>query len=169
MTSISLKKLQVVNDNLTQSKNETKQKIVKTTSQRQLDYDEKVLLFQQNQHKRELEMQEELERFNLKLEKQERDFEQQYMYRSCCFALDKRVLDYACKVSVILIVLIFCIVQLTNNDHDGPREVYFSLISSIITLFINPPKIDEKNSNMSNQSNGTSQNVPSRRKSIFNV
>lgn len=71
----------------------------------------------------------------------EQKFEHEYIYRSCCLEMDKRVLDFICKMSVIVIVLLFCIYKLANDAGDEPREIYFSLISSIVTLFIKPPSI----------------------------
>lgn len=75
------------------------------------------------------------------LEVDEQKFEHEYIYRSCCLEMDKRVLDFICKMSVIVLVLLFCIYKLLNDNGGEPREIYFSLISSIVTLFIKPPSI----------------------------
>lgn len=75
----------------------------------------------------------------MEMEMEAKEFEQEYIYRSCCIAVDKRALDFFCKIFIIFSVLIFSFYNLaTNTDH---AEIYFSLISSIISLFMTPPKL----------------------------
>ena len=79
----------------------------------------------------------ELKQVNLQIEDQE--FEHEYIYRSCCMVMDKRALDFFCKMFIILSVLIFSFYNLAMKaDHS---EIYFSLISSIISLFMSPPQL----------------------------
>ena len=126
-------------------------------------FQEELQLFNFKQKQRELEMQREMNKLDYKIQNEERLFSQEYIYRSCCLQVDKRVLDYVCKLLVIVSVLIFCIYKLSVDDSNGPREVYFSLLSSIITLFINPPKIEGKQSAQQNNNNNSLPQMSSRR------
>ena len=124
---------------------------------------EEIQLFNLKQKQRELDMQREMNKLDYKIQNEERLFSQEYIYRSCCLEIDKRVLDYICKLLVIVSVLIFCIYKLSVDDANGPREVYFSLLSSIITLFINPPKIEGKQSQPVQQNNSNLPQMSRRR------
>ncbi len=80
-----------------------------------------------------------LELKNLDIQIDEQRFEQEFIYRSCCLEVDKRALDFFCKMLIILSVLIFCLVALAiGSDHS---EIYFSMVSSIVSLFVRPPSL----------------------------
>ena len=59
----------------------------------------------------------------------------------CCSKSSKAFIKYVSTVMMSVIVLIFCIVMVALNT-DADNTIYFSLISSIITLYVNPPTID---------------------------
>lgn len=59
----------------------------------------------------------------------------------CCSKSSKSFIKYLTTVSISIIVLIFCIVMIFKNP-DANNSIYFSLISSIITLYIPAPTLD---------------------------
>ena len=60
----------------------------------------------------------------------------------CCSKSSKAFIKYVSTVMMSVIVLIFCIVMVALNPDDD-NTIYFSLISSIISLYINPPTIEK--------------------------
>lgn len=62
----------------------------------------------------------------------------------CCSKSSKAFIKYVSTVLMSVIVLIFCIVMVALNPNND-NTIYFSLISSIISLYINPPTIDKMN------------------------
>ena len=62
----------------------------------------------------------------------------------CCSKSSKAFIKYMVTVAMSIIVLIFSIVMIyTNPDNDN--SIYFSLLSSIISLYIPPPTPDKSN------------------------
>ena len=59
----------------------------------------------------------------------------------CCSKSSKAFIKYVSTVMMSVIVLIFCIVMVALHP-DSDNTIYFSLISSIISLYINPPTLD---------------------------
>ena len=60
----------------------------------------------------------------------------------CCSKSSKSFIKYVTTVMMSVIVLIFCIVMIfTNPDNDN--SIYFSLMSSILTLYIQPPTLEK--------------------------
>lgn len=82
-----------------------------------------------------------MEMKEIEMEMEAKDFEHEYIYRSCCMVMDKRALDFFCKIFIIISVLVFSFYNLATKS--GHAEIYFSLISSIISLFMTPPKLQK--------------------------
>jgi hypothetical protein len=55
--------------------------------------------------------------------------------RSCCFTIDKRVLEWAAQIAVGIGVIIFCCVMLSTADCESSPP-YWSLLGSIIGFFL---------------------------------
>lgn len=61
-------------------------------------------------------------------------------YNICCSKSSIGFIHFSSQVTIFILILIFCFIQIyKNNDKDN--TVYFSLISSIMALFIPPPSI----------------------------
>lgn len=61
---------------------------------------------------------------------------------TCCSHSSKEFIKYITTVSLSVIVLIFCIVMIYSNPEDD-NSIYFSLLSSIISIYIPNPKIEK--------------------------
>ena len=59
----------------------------------------------------------------------------------CCSHSNPETIKYATQVTIALIVLLFSIIQLSVLDNQQDKTIYFSLISTIIGLFIPSPNI----------------------------
>ena len=62
---------------------------------------------------------------------------------SCCLGgkTDRRVLSYVTQIILSLIVITFCIVQLTIDDSAERVSIYLPLICSILGYFLPHPSI----------------------------
>ena len=65
-------------------------------------------------------------------------------WHTCCSNSSREFVKYIVTVSISLIVLIFCLFMITINP-DNDNSIYFSLMSSIITLYVPSPQINKKN------------------------
>lgn len=74
--------------------------------------------------------------------REEREFEHEFIYRSCCLEMDKRVLEFFCKFSIILLAMSMSIYGVLNTEEH--TEVYFSIITSIMALLVPAPSINFK-------------------------
>ena len=63
-------------------------------------------------------------------------------WETCCSRSSRDVIKYFSQLGICSLVLIFCMVQLILKTDN--TEVYFSLISSIISLYIPSPKLEPK-------------------------
>ena len=61
----------------------------------------------------------------------------------CCSKTNKNFLKYLFTCVILLIVLLFSIIQVAMRNDTTNNAVYFSLISSIISIFIPPPHMDQ--------------------------
>ena len=74
-------------------------------------------------------------------EHSESDIETTKEWNTCCSHSSINFIKYITTVSMSVIVLIFCIVMIyTNPDNDN--SIYFSLLSSIISIYIPNPTLD---------------------------
>ena len=60
----------------------------------------------------------------------------------CCSKSSKSFIKYITTVCMSVIVLIFCIVMIFSNP-DNDNSIYFSLIGSIIGMFMPAPTLDK--------------------------
>lgn len=78
-------------------------------------------------------------------------FEQQIIdkdttWRSCCLTVDKRALAFFSSLVISLIILLFCIYQLVNKTECEDIQIYISLITMIIGVYLpSPHSITENN------------------------
>lgn len=75
-----------------------------------------------------------------KLHVQEIEFEQKNVYESCCFRVDRRMLEYLSKIIIILTVVLFCMIKLTQIDPTSSQaQIYVTMLWSMVTLIIPAP------------------------------
>ena len=62
-------------------------------------------------------------------------------WSTCCSNSSVNFIKYITTVSMSVIVLIFCIVMIYSNPQND-NSIYFSLLSSIISIYIPNPTLD---------------------------
>lgn len=65
-------------------------------------------------------------------------------WQLCCSKSSKAFIKYITTVFMSTVVLIFSIIMVALNP-DRDNSIYFSMISSIISLYVNPPQIEKTN------------------------
>ena len=73
------------------------------------------------------------------------DEDEKIQWSTCCSHSSKAFIKYLTTCSISLIVLIFSMTMIIN-DPDRDNSIYFSLISSIISLYITPPSVEHEQS-----------------------
>jgi len=68
--------------------------------------------------------------------------EEQVQWQICCSKSSKSFIKYMVTVAISIIVLCFSIFMIANNPEND-NSIYFSLLSSIITLYIPAPTLDK--------------------------
>ena len=79
---------------------------------------------------------------SMSLRRNEQNFKHEFVYKSCCLEVDKRVLEFMCKMVVLLSALVFSMYGVIATEEHA--EIYFSVISSMISLFVQPPSIQRR-------------------------
>ena len=62
------------------------------------------------------------------------------VWRSCCLHVDKSMCMYATQISLIVMVMTFCIAQLLLKPDCVSQTMYLSLLTLLIGLVIPSPK-----------------------------
>lgn len=62
----------------------------------------------------------------------------------CCSKSSKEFIKYCSTLIISIIILIFCIFMICLSEIGSDNSIYFSLISSIMTLYIPAPEIGKK-------------------------
>jgi hypothetical protein len=65
-------------------------------------------------------------------------------WNTCCSHSSKSFIKYITTVLMSIIVLLFCIYMIASNP-DNDNSIYFSLLSSILTLYIPAPTLESVN------------------------
>ena len=68
--------------------------------------------------------------------------EENVQWQICCSHSSKSFIKYMVTVAISIIVLCFSIFMIANNPEND-NSIYFSLLSSIITLYIPAPTLDK--------------------------
>lgn len=66
-------------------------------------------------------------------------------WRLCCSNSSKAFIKYIIMVVITIIVLLFSIFMIIK-EPERDNSIYFSLISSILSLYVPPPSIENFNS-----------------------
>ena len=67
-------------------------------------------------------------------------------YNTCCSSggTDKRLIQYGTKFSLTLLVMVFCFYQIiTAGECDSLKPWYCSLVSGVIGVWLNSPKLSQ--------------------------
>jgi len=64
-------------------------------------------------------------------------------WHTCCSNSSIAFIKYVVTVSISLIVLVFSLVMISFNPDDD-NSIYFSLIASIVSVYIPSPTMDKK-------------------------
>jgi hypothetical protein len=72
-------------------------------------------------------------------------FRRMTFWKSCCGVVDKRAIQYFVQVFIGLVVILFCMYQITDApmrvcDSEDDNTVYVALISTVIGWFLPSPK-----------------------------
>ena len=70
--------------------------------------------------------------------------EDDVQWRICCSHSSKSFIKYVVTVIMSIIVLVFSIYMIATNP-ESDNSIYFSLVSSILTLYIPAPSLDKIN------------------------
>jgi hypothetical protein len=78
----------------------------------------------------------------LEIERKEKEFERETYWKSCCCgSTDRRILNYATQVGFGLLISTFCIFKLSSDIACAEENVYISLLSGIIGVFLPSPSL----------------------------
>lgn len=59
----------------------------------------------------------------------------------CCSHSSKAFIKYITTVVMSIIILLFCIIMVIKSTPGDDNSIYFSLISSILTLYVPSPTL----------------------------
>ena len=59
----------------------------------------------------------------------------------CCSHSSKAFIKYMVTIVISVIILLFCIIMIIKSRPDDDNSIYFSLISSILTLYVPSPTL----------------------------
>jgi len=69
----------------------------------------------------------------------EKSFRRKIYWKSCCFELDRRAVKFFSQLTISLIVIIFSLYQLYR---DKDKDVYLSLLTMILGIFVEAPRLN---------------------------
>jgi len=70
----------------------------------------------------------------------ERDFNQ-YVWKSCCFNLDKRVVIFSSQFVITLMIISFSLYQLSTDNSCEHQQFYSSLITMLVGVYLPSPRL----------------------------
>ena len=80
----------------------------------------------------------------IEVEDDERKFNHDNMYHSCCLSVDRRGLTFFTQLFFSASVLIFCIVQLSLNPDCPTYAKYSSIMMFLVGVYIPQPSMERK-------------------------
>ena len=88
-------------------------------------------------------------RLDLELKLKEERYEN--TYNTCCSSggTDKRLIQYVTKFSLTILIMVFCFYQIiTAGECDARLPWYCSLVSGVIGVWLNSPKLESQLQNI---------------------
>lgn len=70
--------------------------------------------------------------------------ETEMRWKSCCLSADKSFVMYITQLSMILLVICFCIAQLVTKSDCATQTTYVGLLTLLVGLVIPSPAIRKK-------------------------
>ena len=64
-------------------------------------------------------------------------------WKVCCSNSSSNFIRYFVTFSICFAVMIFSMIQIINN-RDDDNSIYFSMISSILGMYMDSPKLEQK-------------------------
>ena len=80
----------------------------------------------------------------IEVEDDERKFNHDNMYHSCCLSVDRRGLTFFTQLFFSASVLIFCIIQLSLNPDCPTYAKYSSIMMFLVGVYIPQPSMERK-------------------------
>ena len=63
-------------------------------------------------------------------------------WHTCCSKSSVNFIKYIVTVIMSIIILLFCIIMIISSEPNADNSIYFSLISSILTLYVPSPTLE---------------------------
>jgi hypothetical protein len=79
------------------------------------------------------------EEVNLNIHEKKSNIEIDNTFRSCCLTMDRRALSFFTTLSISLIIISFCIVQLSGADSCEETNTWLALLMFVIGIWIKSP------------------------------
>jgi len=74
------------------------------------------------------------------MDETQEDRDEHIQWKTCCSNSSKAFIKYIFTISISVMILLFSAVMIVLNPDDD-NSIYFSLISSIMTLYVSPPNM----------------------------
>ncbi len=74
------------------------------------------------------------------VEDNERNFQHDYQWKSCCLQVDKRALSYFTQAAFSGVIVAFCVVMLTANQDCATFSRYSPLLTLVIGVWLPSPQ-----------------------------
>jgi hypothetical protein len=79
----------------------------------------------------------------IEVEDDERKFNHDNTYNSCCLRVDKRALNFFTQASFSASIVIFCITMLVSNQDCGTFSRYSPLLTLVIGVWLPSPQFKQ--------------------------
>ena len=79
----------------------------------------------------------------IEVDNQERKFAHETTWRSCCVTVDKRAVSYFGQLGFALLVIVFCIVQLSRDSDCATWAKYSPVLMLVIGAMLPSPKLHD--------------------------
>lgn len=66
-----------------------------------------------------------------------------YIWKSCCFQADKRIVLFLSQFSIGLMVICFSLYQLNKDNTCEHQQVYVGLLTMMVGVFLPAPRINK--------------------------
>ena len=76
------------------------------------------------------------------VEDEERKFNHENTYKSCCLTIDKRAATFFISSSFCAAVLVFCLIQLSLNPDCSTYAKYSSIMMFLVGVYIPQPRMN---------------------------
>jgi len=96
-----------------------------------------------DEQKNHLVLKQSMTQHKIQVDDEERKFQHDNTYKSCCLSMDKRGLIFFTQLTFSLSILIFCIVQLSINPDCPTYAKYSSMMMLIVGVYLPNPHLKD--------------------------